>query len=795
MGFILLSTNITTTTTDNNNNEKQINRDDNTTTTTTNGSTEAITRVFKNKHLFNYILKRIRDDVYYLGACVPKAMKLKRKRYNQLLMDLVWVVRNKHYGVLKYILESSQERSRLHFQGVFSAQNNIIVESATIDNVDIVSLLMTTYQTRFKDYFTHDNTERTHKSLLSIGDFFGWIIVYHGNIDIWNLFINFLVSNQCLKDITKLINNKKKSTIDKIKGIFQSNNNNNNNNNNNETNNTSGDDDSQTTINTKLVLEYFQKHHPTERYYIHLLLKYCVVYGRKDIMRSIVHCIGPSKLVKYMVPFKDLSETGMGPAYTSLGSKLSPSPYLNQRLRTRYMEMAEEYSTILPPRIFLCLFFYSSLEYIVNHRIDILSPPPVPLDDDNIKHIHNNCIGMILWDKDYNQLRSQFNSLLSIFTKYSHPLINLNNINHSIESLLQQNQSDSSSSQSKMEYYYLWAMEVYYKYYSMTPASSSPVSLIIQTYHIKLITFINNHFYKNNQNINNQNNQNNNNICKMLLERYGFIFIFKHGHLELVKQSYQLIGGRDKIQFGEIYCDFEQWPKDISVVRFIIQNMPFELHNFEEKENYLLNQMIKRERWDVVAYLLDTTQQIDIIDHDDLDQDLDDLDKLMTLVKQILNFGIIISISFATVADAYGIKCNAVFKQLIDRAVKTRQASIICFLYNYFKDHQSHQNDPFYLHKVETYFAIHIDHAIQEFDIDYLDILLKTDMPLVIQDFETWRIVGLYGSQEWVHTLLTYTAPGYICYPYLSILKEGANNNHDIENKKAVLKYIDNIKL
>ncbi|EGG17266.1 hypothetical protein DFA_08257 [Cavenderia fasciculata] len=128
---------------------------------------------------------------------------------------------------------------------------------------------------------------------------------------------------------------------------------------------------------------------------------------------------------------------------------------------------------------------------------------------------------------------------------------------------------------------------------------------------------------------------------------------------------------------------------------------------------------------------------------------------------------------------------------MVNAAVNDKRKSIISHLYWYFLENQ---NDKFKDQEMETYFTINIDKMVKEFDFPFLEKLMDLGLPLVVEDVETWRLVGLHGSVEWVEKILfKYTAPTFRQYPYLSTTRLAAENNLNTENRLAILHFIDHL--
>ncbi|EGG17265.1 hypothetical protein DFA_08256 [Cavenderia fasciculata] len=151
-----------------------------------------IISVLKNQYLFKKIINYQRDEYKFLDVSISKNIKT-HYRYDQILLDLVWVIKNKHWNLLRFILQSPLERSKVSFKDLFFPQNKLILSMTSIDNLEIINLLLSTYQLQFIDYFTFNNNNNNNikRPLKIISDYFLNLISNHGNLEIWNSFINF----------------------------------------------------------------------------------------------------------------------------------------------------------------------------------------------------------------------------------------------------------------------------------------------------------------------------------------------------------------------------------------------------------------------------------------------------------------------------------------------------------------------------------------------------------------------------------------------------------------------------
>ncbi|EGG21689.1 hypothetical protein DFA_01575 [Cavenderia fasciculata] len=803
-----------------------------------------ILQVFRNKILLREILNKTRDDIEFLGIQVPNnAVRVevkdsqmtyhcKRKRFYHLGTDLVWLIKNRYYAVIKELLLKQDERPRFKKENFFSPNSDFIqVAMTSIDDAETFSLILSNYHQDFKDYFQeYFDPEalrtRVHFKNESFppSDFLVSLINNHGNIDIWNTFIQF-IDFKCLnKNIdqppppSSSSTTKEKNSI--FSRLFSSS----------SSKGKEKEKDDKEKYSMLYVLSYFHKQPINDAYkqvfFISDLIKHCLYSGRKSILHHIINHFGKSisKHLEEVCLEQKLSVPTLG----------VPFNYVIRRDIQKEMILGLREN--LPLSVFNQIYYNTDHQFVADHMhlaYDLLEK-----DHSHWIHVYlannplNNC------KDDGDIIKAHYDCLVNMFTKYKNQLlksIDISKMNDTIPHLFQQDPSLPVPT----EYYQLWIFELYKRYTLMPPPAVVFVTIqkqshpLFEEYIIKTIS-------KNYGNITDYSSMD---LVSYLLDRCGFTMITRYGSVELVKLAYDFLREHRRNRYTHL---ISLQSNDIQVIEFLVGEVIYNNVNTWDKPGHFggeiqkaVDEHVEKGNFAIAEYLIENAGKISY------DYQASTISKLLqngsyksieamklqTDISMPANFKISVQtlpalkyfhIGRVFFKPEYGtstlkrdqeltqmlfelyddeIESNSiitnklvdVFKKAVDSAFLSNNLDMIEYLNYYYETNKSR----FKSQKELLFRAIDLDRIISSMNFEMLALVIKLQFPLKTSYMTSWRTVGMYGSLEWVEKVLYNSSFRPVSdrdrIPLLAALKSGALLNKSLENRKAIIAHVESI--
>ncbi|EGG13636.1 hypothetical protein DFA_11397 [Cavenderia fasciculata] len=784
-----------------------------------NTNNQAITDVFRNRYLLKLIVNKIQssggETIELLGARLPlyigssydalkhwspqsndKVFPPLRRRYLHLVQDLEWVIKNKYFGLLKDILTS-------HLKDVTVTPKLIELTQQCAGDPELMQFLLTNLSHQFREYFGSEKDVNTKDPPLPpVGLITGYLlgIVIHGDIQVWNAIINIINSIQ--------------------------NNNNNININTNATNNKSNE----SSIPSSSILHLLFRHTQipetileSKNFTVDMIIKQCIISNKKEILVNIVETIGAKELGAFIDSM----------AESKHGSMLAVDLFDMDNSNT----LVYLYQT-LPIKTFSNLFG--------NPISAILATK----DTTTITNYLSNC--EIEQVTATNHITQYITYLFKPSPSSSSPSPSFQHISFILNHFAIFNQNESNKVSERMKQLVspkeeakgaglLYCAELYL---TMIKHDQHKRELMDQSQHtttmrdskqVKILFSICQYLVpaldkEGEEEEEEGKAERYTKRCEYLLDRVGFGFICKLGSLSLVKSSLSLLQSRS---FGNQYINLLS--NRLEVVEFcgdVICNHQ-KIAGLEFDIKYLLQALslaYSRDQWDIIRYIvvmvlpcLDKSKTFiyvtPLLVHRASQLGHHDVVQILSVYVDNYSDFIIMEASnqqqqqqqqqqqtSTTETDPLIKEENQLIetvKNFLDvegGGIPTDRV-IRCW-YQYYKDAISRQCYPLieYLLTIDPMYRttppmIELDRPLAMSNFSFVKKLLQSplNIPLVVALDSTWKIVGMYGTVEWVIQILQKYSPTKwnrsTNLTYIDQLVQGAKMNY--KHGSQILKYIN----
>ncbi|EGG14774.1 hypothetical protein DFA_10647 [Cavenderia fasciculata] len=250
-------------------------------------------------------------------------------------------------------------------------------------------------------------------------------------------------------------------------------------------------------------------------------------------------------------------------------------------------------------------------------------------------------------------------------------------------------------------------------------------------------------------------NNNKDQMIKYLIYNLGFSTICAHGSLELVQLSYQHVmkglsdsDEPDSDDPDPYFIRFQS--TDIKVLEFLVGIL--------KQQDLEYNEHGKRS--------IIRVNSVEMASH--CDPEL--VEPLFESDSPVSDIALAIGLfDYFSVLDE-PIRFRKL-ERMLEMAINSFQAPLIIYMYKHYNKNPLNF-DPYH-HPPPC----NMDRLVKEHQFLLIKELIDNDVPMVINDSETWMIIGRYASTEWIDILLKYTNP--------TILSNNNNiNNNNNDNSK-----------
>ncbi|EGG13634.1 hypothetical protein DFA_11395 [Cavenderia fasciculata] len=794
-----------------------------------------------NNHRFNDIRSNS-ETIELLGARLPlyigssydalkhwspqsndKVFPPLRRRYLHLVQDLEWVIKNKYFGLLKDILTS-------HLKDVNVTPKLIELTQQCAGDPELMQFLLTSLSHQFKEYFGSEdiNTKQSsHRyfrtSLPPVGLIAGYLlgIVIHGDIQVWNAIINIINSIQ--NNNNKNINNNNTTQSDD----------NINNSNNTSTKSKSvfssifsrtkkekekkSNESSSSSISSPssiLHLLFRRTNIPeailkSKNFTVDMIIKQCIISNKKEILVNIVETIGAKELGAFIDSMAESKHGSMLAVDLFDVDNSNTLVYLYQTLPIKTFSnlFGNPISAILATKDTTTI-----TNYLSNCEIDQVTAT---------NHITQYITYLFKPSPSSSSPSPSFQHISLILNHFG-----IFNQNESTKIVEQMKQLVSHKEEAKgagllycAELYLTMIKHDQHKrelidrsQHTSTMGGSKEVKILFSIYQYLIPTLD-----KEGEGEEEGKAERYTKRCEYLLDRVGFGFICKLGSLSLVKSSLSLLQSRS---FGNQYINLLS--NRLEVVEFcgdVICNQKIVGLEFDSRDSMqALTLAYSRNQWDIIRYIVLIV--------------LPRLDKTITLIRvppllvhraaQLGHHDVVRILSIYV--DNYSgndeptnqqqtstttIETDPLIKeenQLIEtaktflRIENNPPAHVVRMSWHRsYQDAVSRQCYPLieYLLTIDLRYQptppmIELDRPLAMSNFSFVKKLLQSplNIPLVVALESTWKIVGMYGTVEWITQILQKYPPTFKWQrTYLDQLVQGAKMNY--EHGAQILKHIN----
>ncbi|EGG14887.1 hypothetical protein DFA_10760 [Cavenderia fasciculata] len=476
------------------------------------------------------------------------------------------------------------------------------------------------------------------------------------------------------------------------------------------------------------------------------LIHQCIVKGRLEILDDIITSLKDRSVFSPM----SSSINGQMPVglYDQSDSVFYPPPNLESRNKIK--TILEYLYVNLPNQLFYKIVDESPL-VVMSNNTNILfyyfDKDPVYYAECYFFYNH------LYQDTNLDEVKMQHTTLSLLLTHYQDKL----NIDiKSIDSVIQ-------AKEDEFNYYLFWLVEAHYKFLKLHKSTFKIISDRIQSSQQQIIRFINNHFDQLVEVLDQWMK-----LLDYILERFGFEMIYWYGDLKLVKESYNLIKNKIRVDQDKVKSD-----------NLLIKHKLLD-------QSGLFESMVTW-RWDIVEFLVLETD-ISFRSSPRLLQDAlsngyflvaDRLLETNPYLPQTLNSSIV-SVNSVEMATYFqktrpqlsqdNQKNITLTKYFLDRHLEEPHFEFPSFINDLSKnshylpvieyiDHYLKQNSKSGGGGFLKSFIIPIDSAIKRLDIELIKCVVDLGIPFEVTEFTPWQTVGQYGSMDWVETLLLNNQP------------------------------------
>ncbi|EGG24120.1 hypothetical protein DFA_06259 [Cavenderia fasciculata] len=708
---------------------------------------EIITRVFKHKYLLFYILKRINiNNTSFLGVEIPskKVVVIGDQDLiddDDLYNDSIDNFSNKntqtYHFVAKKYTHLAHDLLWVVRHGHYGVLKELISTKPPI--VDEITNTFIHESATIDDpsviglvlsIFCKQFKDYLESNNQGITQYLLSLVTTHGNIGIWRLVTNF-INDHCL-DEHKKNKNKKGGPSFGLDGI------------------------------SVLQLVSVDRHDE----FVTSLLQLCILKSRDEIMEEIVTAILDGSLpikTKKMVP--------------SLSYKYrSSSPLPNLESRILIQTTLDNLYTRLPMPLYYNIVIRSPLAFMTDN-INILSNL---FESNPIYHLRAYLqVNPIRQDTCNEEMKQKKNILFQLLTKYKDQLkIDADKIDSNIQPFYSSSSPQQTTSSIEYTYNMFWVFELC----TMINGQDDDTLGTSQKQIISLIK---------------QNKIFTNDLVNYLLDRCGFTIICRFGSKRLVESAFIAIMMSKTI---EIQADTRNLLKDLvsnrpqwDVIEFLVLKTGL---TFETDYN-IIKRILTKGGLNRVAIHLATPESMSRWSANMADISTETItipSPSPTILSQDneKNIQLLDSIIAKYLVNNDVVHFIAILKELRESSY---YLPVIKYLDGYFKqkDNQSIEIQSKIDNLVKNHYQISLDYAIQKLDLEMVQGVVEIGIPFKIEYPETWRIVGQYGSVEWISTFLL-IANSYdrqlSIRPFYHSLKEGALLNHNLNNRNSILNFI-----